>query len=82
MNKNTDSSAFSGEEIGEGKYNFKGKAGTDLAKYDFELNVLERIYKKGWLGTSYGKYYLLRMDKSAVVYNYRNEDPDVRCYFN
>lgn len=81
MNDNTDSSAFSGEEIGEGKYNFKGKAGTDLAKYDFELNVLERIYKGGW-GRSYGKYYLLRMDKSAVVYNYRNEDSDVRCYIN
>lgn len=81
MNNNTDSSAFSGEEIGEGKYNFKGKAGTDLAKYDFELNVLKRIYK-GRLGTSYGKYYLLRMDKSAVVYNYRNEDSDVRCYIN
>lgn len=81
MNNKTDSSAFSGEEIGEGQYNFKGKAGTDLAKYDFELNVLERIYK-GRLGTSYGKYYLLRMDKSAVVHNYRNEDSDVRCYIN
>lgn len=81
MNNNTDSSAFSGDEIAEGKYNFKGKAGTDLAKYDFELNVLERIYK-GRAGTSYGKYYLLRMDKSAVVYKYRNEDSDIRCYIN
>ncbi len=81
MNNNTDSSAFSGDEIAEGKYNFKGKTGTEFAKYDFELNVLKKI-AKGSVGTSSGEYYLLRMDKSAVVYKYRNEDSDIRCYIN
>ena len=81
MNNNTDSSAFSGDSIDKGVYNFKGKEGTDFAKYDFELNVLKKI-AKGRFGTSSGKYYLLRMDKSAVSFNYRNEDSDIKCLIN
>lgn len=81
MNNNTDSSAFSGDSIDKGVYNFKGKEGTDFAKYDFELNVLKKI-AKGRVGTSSGKYYLLRMDKSAVSFNYRNEDSDIKCLIN
>ena len=81
MNNNTDSSAFSGDSIDKGVYNFKGKEGTDFAKYDFELNVLKKI-AKGIVGTSSGKYYLLRMDKSAVSFNYRNEDSDIKCLIN